>query len=324
MKKVSIVIPVYNVATYLRQCMGSLLAQTYPALEIILVDDGSTDESGRICDQYAQKDSRVVVIHQENAGAANAKNAALDRVTGEYLAFMDSDDYAEPHWIETMVQAMESAGVDVVECDFDQVYVNRVEVANNYEKDCLFTAEEYLSQYLGNWTCSLFWNKLFRAALVEDIRFRRERRCIDDEFFTYKAVGNASKILRIPQVLYHYRQRASGVMASEKNRLQRTDDSLEILLERYRWVTQRYPKLRKLYLAHDVDTILFFGNTLEFTKETAKKFRKLARTYLKECFLHRCDKVTWLYVLRLQMTKPGKKQTRTEPVVVNNLEDYYA
>lgn len=324
MGKVSIIIPVYNVATYLRQCMDSLLAQTYPALEIILVDDGSKDESGSICDQYAQKDPRVVVIHQENAGAANAKNIGLDCATGDYVTFMDSDDYAEHRWIETMVQALESAGADAVECDFDKVYVNHAEVANHYEKECVFTAEEYLGQYLGNWTCSLFWNKLFRAKLVEDIRFRRERRCIDDEFFTYKAMGKATKILRIPKVLYHYRQRASGVMASAKHRLQRTDDNLEILAERYNWVVQRFPNLRKLYLAHDVDTALFFGKRSDFSGETVKKFRKIARFYLKECLLHGCDRQTWISVLRMQFVKPREQKNQADQTQVSNPEDYFA
>lgn len=324
MKKVSIILPVYNVAAYLHQCVDSLLSQTYTDLEIILVDDGSKDESGSICDQYAHNDHRVVVIHQENAGAANAKNAGLDRASGVFITFMDSDDYAEPNWIETMLEALERTGADVVECDFDKIYVNRSEIANNYEQEWLYTAEEYLGQYLNNWTCSLFWNKLFRAELVRDVRFRRERRCIDDEFFTYKAVGSATKIVRIADVLYHYRQRASSAVSSAKNRLQIADDALEILVERYRWVGKRFPNLYRVYLAHDVDAMLCFVREFEFTKETMKKFRKIARFYLKECVLHGRDKVTWLGAVRLQVIKLQEKQKRADTETVNNQGDFFS
>lgn len=304
MKTVSIIIPVYNVAQYLPQCLDSLTAQTYPALEIILIDDGSTDSSGSICDRYAGQDSRFRVIHQANAGAANAKNAGLDGATGDFIAFIDSDDYVESNWIARLVETAEAYHADVVECDFDRVYRSHSEVANQYTQICVFTAGEYLGQYLGNWTCSLFWNKLFRRGLLADVRFRKERRCIDDEFFTYKAVTAAKKVVRITDVLYHYRQRASGVINSAKNYLQITDDALEVLIERYCWVSKRFPELRKKYLTHDVETMLYFAKDFLFQKETIRKFRKTARFYLKETIVHWAGIMFLFYALRLQTIKP--------------------
>ena len=326
MKKISIILPVYNVAAYLRQCLDSLLSQTYADLEIILVDDGSKDESGHICDEYARRDARVVVIHQENAGAANAKNTGLDRATGKYIAFMDSDDYAEPNWIETMVGAAERTGADVVECDFDRVFVNYSKTVNGYQEECLWTAEEYLGQYLSNWTCSLFCNKLFRAALLSEVRFRWERRCIDDEFFTYKAVSKADKILRIPDVLYHYRQRASSAVSSARNRLQITDDSLEILIERYRWIKKYFSKLAKAYLKHDVEIMFYFASDFDFTENTIKKFRKTASFYLRECIFCGSDKVTLLYSFRLLTIKLRAKDMDDIPTMsknVDSIRDYF-
>jgi len=326
MKTVSIIIPVYNVEAYLRPCVDSLRSQTYADLEVILVDDGSKDESGRICDEYARCDARVVVIHQQNAGAANAKNAGLDRATGDYIAFMDSDDYAEQNWIETMVVAAERTDADVVECDFDKVYLNRSEIVNGYGEECLYTAEEYLGQYLANWTSSLFCNKLFRRELLSDVRFRRERRCIDDEFFTYKALTGAKKIIRIPDVLYHYRQRASSAVSSAKNRIQITDDSLEILIERYRWIGKHFPKLTKVYLAHDVDIMFYFAQDFDFTEETIKKFRRTARFYLWQSILRRSDKVTLLYSFRLQTIKLSaapKDDNSCKSSEVNTNQEYF-
>lgn len=303
MKTVSIIIPVYNVERYLEECLDSVRDQTYPALEIILVDDGSPDTSGQICDRYARKDSRFVVIHQANAGAANAKNAGLDRATGDFVAFIDSDDYAEPNWIERLVETAEAQGADVVECNFDRVYRNRSEAVNKSPAEKVYTAEEYLAQYLPHWTCSLFCNKLFRRSLLTDVRFRRERRCIDDEFFTYKALTAAQKVVQIADTLFHYRQRGSSAVYSFKNYYQITDDSLEILIERYQWISQRFPALRNRYLTHDVEIMFYFAADFLFDQKTKKKFRKTARYYLKECILRRGGKVLLLYGLRLQTVK---------------------
>ena len=301
MGKISIIVPVYNVELYLPQCIESLIKQSYPNLEILLVDDGSTDNSGKICDEYALKDSRIRVFHQSNAGAASAKNVGLDHATGDYIAFIDSDDYVELNWIETLVSAAEKHQADIVEYDFDKIFTGRSELVNHYpDRHKLFSSEEYLAQYLFNWTCSLFWNKLFKTSLIGDIRFRKERRCIDDEFFTYKVISNAEKIVRINDVLYHYRQRASSAVSSLKNRRQITDDSLEILIERYQWIKERFPKLTKTYLKHDIDIMFYFARDFDFTKDTVQKFQRTARFYLLQSIRHYPGRVTLLYILRLQ------------------------
>lgn len=301
MKKVSIIVPVFNVCRYLPACLESIISQSYHDLEIILIDDGSTDGSSTICDEYAKNDSRIRVIHQNNAGAANAKNAGLDILTGKYVAFVDSDDYVAPDWIETLVNVAEANQADVVECAFDKVFSNRSKPVNpDIDTVKVFTAESYLEQYLFNWTCSLFWNKLFCASLINHVRFRRERRCIDDEFFTYKALSDASKIVQIPNILYHYRQRASSVVSSEINRKQITDDSLEILIERYNWIKSRFPRLTKVYLKHDIEIMFYFSREFIFRTDTVQKFRKTARFYFLQCILHFPGKVTLFYAIQLQ------------------------
>lgn len=284
MKTVSIVIPVYNVEKYLSECLDSVINQTYKDLQIIIVDDGSTDSSGKICDQYAEKDNRITVIHQKNAGAANAKNTGLDNVKGEYLAFVDSDDWVEHNWIETLVNAMEKYDVDVVECGFDNVFVNEVEEGKVYTDGEMLTTEDYFIQYNENWVSVIFWNKFFRAELTEGIRFRKERRCIDDEFYTYKVVSNAKKMVRVSGILYHYRQRKSSAAHSEKNLLQITDDNLDVLIERYRWITKRNKSLRNMYLKHDVDTLMFYSKNFLFNDILIKKHKIISAFYLKQCF----------------------------------------
>ena len=118
---ISVIVPVYNVEKYLRQCLDSVLAQTYRELEIILVDDGSTDGSGAICDEYATRDSRIKVVHQQNGGLSSARNAGLDLATGEYVAFVDSDDYIHETMLELLYQALVENNADTVICNFERV-----------------------------------------------------------------------------------------------------------------------------------------------------------------------------------------------------------
>lgn len=323
MKKVCIIIPIYNIERYLSECLDSVLRQSYQNLEIILIDDGSTDNSGNICDEYAAKDHRFQVIHKENGGAASAKNVGLDHVTGDYIAFLDSDDYVEVTWIEKMVSSLETADADIAECDLVKEYVNKTEPGNiEISKLGSFTCEDYLAIYLQNWTCSLFCNKLFKAELIKEIRFRQERRCIDDEFFTYKVLSSAQKIVRIEDKLYHYRQRKSSAVSSEKNKKQITDDALEILIERYKWICERFPKLRKIYLCHDVDIMFYFAREFLFTGDTIRKFRKTARYYLVQSILHYPGRITLQYALMLQAIKSKSFQTnytQNTSNIANNL-----
>ena len=124
---ISVIVPVYNVSAYLPECLDSILSQDYEKLEVILIDDGSTDDSGAICDAYAQRDNRIRVIHQKNGGAAAAKNAGLRAATGEYLSFADSDDFLEPGAYAYMMSLLKENGADIVRCAFQNRFRTRTE-----------------------------------------------------------------------------------------------------------------------------------------------------------------------------------------------------
>ena len=323
---VSIIVPVYGVEPYLTECVDSLLAQTHQNLEVILVDDGSPDNCGAICDSYATDDRRVKVIHQVNAGAANAKNAGLDAARGEYIAFMDSDDWADGNWIETMLTAAKSSNADVVECSFRLDYVGSSEAGNPQGtfQETLFETQDYLRHYLTQWSCALFWNKLFRAERLKNVRFHTERRCIDDEFFTYKAVTGANNVLRIADELYHYRQRRSSVTQSPEKRCQRTIDNIDILTERYRWMKTHYPDLSVDYLRHDVDTLLYLAGASSFDRNAQERFRATARYYFWECLRRFPGKVTFYYALKALLYKKSSFHTEQLPVSAGaDMEKYY-
>ena len=324
MDKVSIIIPIYNVDKYLNQCINSVINQTYKNLEILLIDDGSTDKSGSICDAYAEKDSRIKVFHQVNAGAANAKNKGLDLATGDYIAFIDSDDIAEECWIDTMVTILNNYSADMCECRFDKYYIDRYEKLDENLKDInVFSSEEYLNQYLDDWTCSLFWTKLFKRELTENIRFRKERRCIDDEFYTYKVISNAKKIVKINNILYHYRQRKSSAVQSRKNQLQITKDAIELRIERYNWIKKKYPQIRKKYLDSDMNFLLFFSHNSLFDLESNKIFHNASKFYLKETLKLGVNINLLRISFKLLMCKPIMNNNSKTTTVLETTEDCF-
>ena len=322
--KVSIIIPVYNVSRYLPQCLDAIAAQSYPDWEAIVVDDGSTDNSGEICDRYAAVDPRFKVIHKDNGGAANAKNTGLDYAGGTYITFIDSDDYVEQQWLETIVQTAQTEQADAVQFGFDKVYQSSVETVKGDQLPLqTFSAEEYLSRYLTDWTNSLFWNKLFRKELIGEIRFRKERRCIDDEFFTYKVLSGAKKIVVIQDILYHYRQRASSAVSTERNKLQITEDALEVLIERYEWIGKRFPNLKTIYLQHDIN-ILFYFSGFYHNEQTAAKFRRIARYYLKQALLCGVNRTSLFRAIKLQLiSSKSLQENKKEHTAGQDLSQYF-
>ena len=147
MELVSMIIPVYGVEAYLGECLETVLNQTYENLEIILIDDESPDHCPEICDQYAQKDERIKVIHQKNGGAANARNHGLDMATGEYICFIDSDDKIENNYVEKLLNAIKESQSDVAVCSFKQWYKNKTQGSTGF-KNKEYSSKDYIRKFL--------------------------------------------------------------------------------------------------------------------------------------------------------------------------------
>ena len=280
-KTISVIIPVYNVAAYLPMCMDSVLSQSYRDLEIIVIDDGSTDESGAICDAYAAKDERVRVIHQQNGGAASAKNAGLRVARGYYLAFLDSDDYLEDGAYEFMVKTLETYQADVVQCTYRDVYVNRSKDCTVLKDVAKYEVEEYLKRYTFDWSCGLMTEKLFKRELFADIFFV-EGNAIDDEFFTYRGIMNASKIVYVPHVVYNYRKRESSVMRSPKSAERIVRDRLAYLQQRRQHIRERFPSLKALFDRHYLEMLLVLSRDAALTAETAQGIKHSVKMWFAE------------------------------------------
>lgn len=275
---ISVVVPVYNVEKYLKESLDSIVNQTYHNLQIILVDDGSTDNSGAICDKYAEKDDRITVIHQKNEGAGSAKNTGLKYVKGDYLSIIDSDDYIEKNMYEKMLHYMKENDAEIVQCNLKFVFANGVSDVSwvKNHKEGLINKQTYFEELLSEWKCAIFWNKLFKTKLLKDTLFPTNRK-IDDEFFTYRLIFETNRIFNVKDVFYNYRMRKSSVMNdSDNSRL--ISDRVDCFVERYEFISKNEPVLKKAYYNHLSDLLVFFYNQA-VSDELKKKLVLLMKEY---------------------------------------------
>ena len=239
MAKVSIVVPVYKVEAYLRNCLNSILNQTYQDLQVILVDDGSPDRCGAICDEYAQKDTRVLALHKKNGGVSSARNFALDYADGEYITFCDSDDAYAPAWIEQLVAAMQAHQADVVVGGFTFVYEDGTPCKTNPHVAGVWSAEppeeklEYSFRYVMNpahgWE---IWDRLYRRDIISQNQIRFCETCgnyAEDLGFTLACSLYAKRVAVIESCGYLYTVRGGSMMQTSA-RIPKLDSLNEVYL----------------------------------------------------------------------------------------------
>lgn len=215
---ISVIVPVYNVQDYLERCINSIWQQTYRNLEIILVDDGSTDHSGKMCDAFAAKDSRIKVIHKKNGGLSDARNAGLAQATGEYIGYVDSDDWIEPQMYDTMYRACKVQNAEVAICRYQGIYEGAVREKGSGEITPL-TQEALLQAYIcGDDKLVIYnsvWCKLFKKELVEGTLFPKGRNS-EDIMYTTRAFCKAQKAVFVDSFFYNYVQDRAGSIMNEK------------------------------------------------------------------------------------------------------------
>ena len=208
---ISVIVPVYNVESYLPKCLDSIIAQTYTDLEILVIDDGSTDRCGAICDSYAERDRRIRVFHTENRGLSAARNLGLDHAKGEYIGFVDSDDWIEPDMYEVLLRKAEETGADIVECGFWKEYPDRYE--EKTRQNLKLTGKAAVSALLRNELSDGVWNKLWRRQCFETNRFPMGR-VFEDVATTYQVFDAVPLISCVPAAKYHYTYREDSLSSS--------------------------------------------------------------------------------------------------------------
>lgn len=278
---ITVIVPVYKIEPYIQKCVDSILRQTYSNLEIILVDDGSPDGCPEICDEYAKTDSRVRVIHKENGGLSSARNAGLDTALGQYIAFVDGDDYIHPKMMENLYAALKETEADISVCNLQYVDENGnaiPEYSNDVIQNQILNSDEVFQKSVEayGYYYSVVWNKLYKRKVWESYRFR-EGKVHEDNFAFHHIIGQCSKISCIRAVLYYYVQRTGSIM-SEKIADKRMD-AIEAIFERIDFFREK----NKLEFLPSLDKSCFFLlcdiRKLCKTKQDKSRFQKLERKY---------------------------------------------
>lgn len=209
---ISVIVPVYNVEKYLKRCVDSIIWQSYSNLEIILVNDGSPDRCGEICNEYAKKDDRVRVIHKKNGGLSDARNAGVEIARGNYLAFIDSDDWVNEKYFEKLYQLISNTNSDIVSCNFLETD-GKVKTTIPQEVEIYtFTNYEALEQLTNKFYSQLVvsWGKIYKSNLFNDIKFPVGK-IHEDEFVIHHLLYSADKVVLTTEQLYYYYQRNDSI-----------------------------------------------------------------------------------------------------------------
>lgn len=209
---ISVIVPVYNVEKYLGKCIDTLIAQTFTNIEIILVDDGSTDKSGTICDEYALKDSRIIVIHKKNGGLSDARNVGIERAKGKYLGFVDSDDYIDEKMYEVLYSNLIQFKADMVMCGYYDCYENKLIKKQSSGNVMVWNNEEAVKA-LQN-TLPVAWNKLYKRELFNHLQYPVGR-LHEDTFIILDLLKKTTTVVNVEEPLYYYIRREASITKSK-------------------------------------------------------------------------------------------------------------
>lgn len=285
--KISVIVPIYKVEPYLRKCLDSIQGQTYRNLEIILVDDGSPDGCGAICDEYAARDTRFTVIHKANGGLSSARNAGLDVATGDWIGGVDGDDWIESDMFEYLLAGVLEHGGDIAVCGWYEDVGDEFKRCGPNEV-LRFDWEQGLREILSDGTLrSFFWNKLYRRELWQDIRFPLGR-TYEDVAVMYRLYEKAQSSVYLPEPKYHYVSRMDSI--TKVGTLKSGFDCFAANKERYEDLYKRRPQLKERLTCGCVEgAIVIWSAYLNTPKETRKarlpeicQISDFCRPYIKD------------------------------------------
>lgn len=286
--KISVIIPVYNIEKFIERCVNSIINQTYKNLEIILVDDGSTDNSGKICDEFAKKDSRIIVIHKSNKGLSDTRNIGIEKATGDYLSFIDGDDWIEKDTYEQFLLNNKEINADLIvfgmSIDYEDgttkiKYLPQKEILDN-KKGLI-----YLNSFKNIEVSSC--NKIYKKELFSNIRFPVGKLC-EDYYIMYKLFDKSKKIMILPITKYHYFQRINSITKNKKVNM----DFLYAAEEQMIYIEKKYPDISHIARSNYAFSILTIYNVKckkGLLNERKERIRlvKSTKKYIKDVLLNK-------------------------------------
>lgn len=229
---ISVIIPIYNVEKYLKRCIDSVLNQTYKEIEVILIDDGSPDNCGKICDYYKEKDKRVIVIHKINGGLSDARNVGLNVATGKYITFIDSDDFVEKGYIEVLYKLIKKYNCQISQCSYVKGSQQKFRKRKS-KKEYVYFRNDFFKDRKIKITV---WAKLYKKDLFQNLRFPVNK-INEDEFITYKILDKVKKIAITDGKYYYYYQSPDSIMRKQSNFIK--EDIIEAFQERIEYFANK-------------------------------------------------------------------------------------
>jgi glycosyltransferase involved in cell wall biosynthesis len=321
MPEISVIVPVYKVEPYIHKCVDSILAQTFSDYELILVDDGSPDTCGNICDEYAKKDARIRVIHKENGGLSDARNAGMKIACGEYVIFIDSDDYIDADMLSYLYENLRKADADMATCGIYEVYADRIEKQEE-EPEFVCSGEEAFRCILrGHTIRGEIWNKLIKRSCISDLEFPKGK-LYEDIFYTVDMMQRIKKVAVGTKPKYYYLHRSDSITG--KAYRPKLFDIIDGYTKNYQVVKQAFPKLEeeaeclwiwsrfivldKMFLEENYRSIDRFEELVTFIKQ---HFRRI----MKNPYFQRNRKISAIVLLisiplyrKLVFISEGKKK----------------
>ena len=298
MPEISVIVPVYKVEPYLRKCVDSILAQTFQDFELILVDDGSPDQCGAICEEYARKCGNVIALHRENGGLSAARNTGIDwameHSDSRWLAFVDSDDYVHSDYLKRMYEDAKEKNADLVVCDFVRVDEAETTIEEEHRFSELLTDDKQkLFEYLNSdWRIRPSWNKLYKKTLFADLRFAVGK-IHEDEFIIHHILWKCCRISIIDAGLYYYRTRANSIVATEtaKSRL----DGFEAVIEQCEFSLAHNLPLNAVVVYTDyINSFMDMKQAVDGLEKA--RYKELKKRYAKVYFSKKSNRrpASWL------------------------------
>lgn len=310
--KVSIIVPVYNVRNYIEKCIDSLISQTYSNLEIILVDDGSTDGSEKVCDVFEKKDCRVKVIHKKNGGQSEARNMGLDIASGDYITFVDSDDYVTNNYIEFLLDLLVSNDADISIGSYTYVTSQIVKSRATKEFKILEPHETTRRMLLDDGFDMGVWAKMFKAILFEDIRFPSGK-YFEDSLITYQLVAKSKRNIFNSESIYFYVNRNDSTV-NEEFSIKKLD-LIEMTNEAENFILGMYPDL-EVFVQRRVLWAKFSTLNQIITSSNKKEYSELSNnlrqnilkksSLMKEKVIPKRDKIAFLILKYFGLSIYGK------------------
>ena len=273
---ISVIVPVYNVEKYIKRCIDSVISQTYKNLEIILVDDGSSDKSGEICDEYEFQDNRVRVIHKTNGGLSDARNAALKIAKGDYIGFVDSDDYIKEDMFETLYKLSEENNADISIVSFYELIEDRVISVRDSGKLRIMNKLEAMQELLIDTNIQSYaWNKLFKRELFDGITFPTGKN-FEDIATTLILFEKCDKVVLLQEPKYYYIRRNDSIVGIRNYKTYY--DYLEVILDKYYYLKDKYPEI-EVYNAYNFVINMIWVYTIIVSYDISELYPKYDELY---------------------------------------------